>query len=361
MRIAVALLRWYDRTKRDLPWRRAPTPYKTLVSELMLQQTGVAMVVPYFERFIARFPTLGALGRGERGGGDGALVGARLLRAGAKSAPGGAGGGRRARRRAAADRGGARRAAGPRPLHGGGGGGDRLRRADLRPRRQRRARDGAPRRRLRVDRRARRRAPRCAPPGTRQVPRARPGDFTQAVMELGATICTPRSPRCDACPVRAACAARAAGTVDDIPRRSTQGGAPGGARRLRLRDRRRARAAAQAPRRPPGRDLVAARGGRRRGRGARRRRRGGAEGGRRGRRSFREARAPRRRPAGLHPPRRHGRGLPRSTSRAPGARGPTVAGWRSTGWPTLGVSSFTRKTVRRSGCAAKRDNAALRS
>jgi A/G-specific adenine glycosylase len=56
--------------------------------------------------------------------------------------------------------------------------------------------------------------------GTRQVPRGRPGDFTQAVMELGATICTPRSPRCEECPVRAACAARAAGTVDVIPRRS---------------------------------------------------------------------------------------------------------------------------------------------
>ena len=60
-RIARPLLRWYDRSKRDLPWRRDPSPYKTLVSEFMLQQTVVATVVPYFNRFIARFPDVGAL------------------------------------------------------------------------------------------------------------------------------------------------------------------------------------------------------------------------------------------------------------------------------------------------------------
>ena len=53
--------RWYDRAQRDLPWRRDPSPYKTLVSEFMLQQTVVATVVPYFERFLARFPDVGAL------------------------------------------------------------------------------------------------------------------------------------------------------------------------------------------------------------------------------------------------------------------------------------------------------------
>ena len=59
--IARALLRWYDRAKRDLPWRRDPSPYKTLVSEFMLQQTVVATVEPYFARFIARFPDLASL------------------------------------------------------------------------------------------------------------------------------------------------------------------------------------------------------------------------------------------------------------------------------------------------------------
>ncbi|HSZ80766.1 MAG TPA: A/G-specific adenine glycosylase, partial [Polyangia bacterium] len=59
--IARSLLAWYDGARRDLPWRRAPSPYKTLVSEFMLQQTVVATVAPYFHRFLERFPTLAAL------------------------------------------------------------------------------------------------------------------------------------------------------------------------------------------------------------------------------------------------------------------------------------------------------------
>src|SRR4051812_19136175 len=57
------LLAWYDRHQRVLPWRRpAPlNPYLVLVSEAMLQQTQVATVIPYFERFIARFPTVNSL------------------------------------------------------------------------------------------------------------------------------------------------------------------------------------------------------------------------------------------------------------------------------------------------------------
>ena len=62
--IAAPLLRWYDRAKRDLPWRVAsghPDPYHVLVSEAMLQQTQVATVVPYFHRFLAALPTIGNL------------------------------------------------------------------------------------------------------------------------------------------------------------------------------------------------------------------------------------------------------------------------------------------------------------
>src|SRR5207253_321978 len=59
--IAQPLLAWYGRARRDLPWRRAPTPYKTLVSEFMLQQTVVAAVEPFFARFLARFPEVRAL------------------------------------------------------------------------------------------------------------------------------------------------------------------------------------------------------------------------------------------------------------------------------------------------------------
>jgi len=57
-----ALLDWFDRHgRRDLPWQREPTPYRVWVSEIMLQQTQVAVVIPYFERFMARFPTLAEL------------------------------------------------------------------------------------------------------------------------------------------------------------------------------------------------------------------------------------------------------------------------------------------------------------
>src|SRR5437588_6664458 len=52
------LLAWFTRQRRDLPWRRDRDPYRIWVSEVMLQQTTVAAAGPYFERFIARFPTL---------------------------------------------------------------------------------------------------------------------------------------------------------------------------------------------------------------------------------------------------------------------------------------------------------------
>ena len=61
------LLRWYGRHGRDLPWRRTRDPYRILVSEVMLQQTQVARVVPAYGRFLGRFPTLAALGRASLG------------------------------------------------------------------------------------------------------------------------------------------------------------------------------------------------------------------------------------------------------------------------------------------------------
>src|SRR5216117_2140164 len=52
------LLAWYDRGKRDLPWRKSRDPYRVLVSEFMLQQTRVDVVIPYFELWVARWPTV---------------------------------------------------------------------------------------------------------------------------------------------------------------------------------------------------------------------------------------------------------------------------------------------------------------
>ena len=61
--LQTAVLRWYRRTARDLPWRRTRDPYAILVSEVMLQQTQVARVIPAYEAFLRRFPTLAALAR----------------------------------------------------------------------------------------------------------------------------------------------------------------------------------------------------------------------------------------------------------------------------------------------------------
>lgn len=63
--IRARLSRWYKVTKRDLPWRRSREPYAIWVSEIMLQQTQVATVIPFYERFIQRFPTLGILAKAD--------------------------------------------------------------------------------------------------------------------------------------------------------------------------------------------------------------------------------------------------------------------------------------------------------
>ncbi len=219
MPIAPSLLRWYDRTKRDLPWRRAPTAYKTLVSELMLQQTTVAVVIPYFDRFMARFPTLASLAAASEDevtalwSGLGYYARARNLRRAAVAAVAQHGGelprseielgelpglGPYTAAAVAAIAFGVRTFAldgnGARVLARLGGVPDSI---------------DAPATRARL-----------REAGRREVPRGRPGDFTQAVMELGATVCTPRSPHCDDCPVRGSCLARVAGTVDAIPRRT---------------------------------------------------------------------------------------------------------------------------------------------
>src|SRR6266481_5999637 len=72
------LLSWFVRERRELPWRKEPRdPYRVWVSEVMLQQTRVDVVVPYYERFLARFPTLEALAAAEL---DVALVDGNVAR-----------------------------------------------------------------------------------------------------------------------------------------------------------------------------------------------------------------------------------------------------------------------------------------
>src|ERR1700728_655873 len=60
-RVRRSLLEWYRKHKRDLPWRRTEDPYRIWISEVMLQQTRVAAVIPYYERFLALFPDASAL------------------------------------------------------------------------------------------------------------------------------------------------------------------------------------------------------------------------------------------------------------------------------------------------------------
>ncbi len=216
--LAADLLAWYGRHHRDLPWRRAPSPYRSLVSELMLQQTVVATVVPYFDRFIARFPDFRALAAAREDdvlaawSGLGYYARARHLHRAAKLVVS------RWDGRLPDDESALRDLPGVgeytaasvaaiafgKPTFALDGNAARVmaRLADV----------PAPtsltvtRKRLRAL-------------GLSLVPRDRPGDFQQAVMELGALVCVPGRPRCDTCPVRGHCLGLAAGRAARIPPR----------------------------------------------------------------------------------------------------------------------------------------------
>jgi A/G-specific adenine glycosylase len=82
------LLRWYRKAARDLPWRRTSDPYAIWVSEIMLQQTTVAAVIPYWERFLVRFPDVAALASSREEDVLAAVDRAGLLPAGALASAG---------------------------------------------------------------------------------------------------------------------------------------------------------------------------------------------------------------------------------------------------------------------------------
>jgi A/G-specific adenine glycosylase len=214
--IADRLLDWYADHRRDLPWRRTRDPYQIWVAEVMLQQTQVATVIPYYERFLARFPTVEALAAAPLDDvlklweGLGYYARARNLHAAA--------------RRVVAEFDGrlpdTRDELQSLPGIGRYTAGAILSIAynqDL-P-----APDGNVRRVLSrlfaieadLSRGAGRRrvwhlAAELLPPG-------RAGAFNQALMDLGATICTPSTPRCDSCPVEELCQAHAQGREEAYP------------------------------------------------------------------------------------------------------------------------------------------------
>ena len=224
-RIAGPLLRWYDRAQRDLPWRRSPTPYRTLVSEVMAQQTGVATVGPYFERFLLRFPTLESLAAASDDqvtalwSGLGYYARARNLRRAAGLVVGELGG------ELPRTEAGLRRLPGVGPYTAAAVAaiafGARAFALDGNAMRVLarffgvQARIDLPATRVRLHRL-----------GLDQVPGRRAGDFNQAVMELGATVCTPRQPSCQGCPLRLGCAAREAGETERLPRKGARAARP---------------------------------------------------------------------------------------------------------------------------------------
>ena len=217
------LLAWYDRHRRDLPWRVPPgstgadlDPYHVLVSEAMLQQTQVATVIPYFRRFLDQFPTAAALAAADEQAvlrawqGLGYYSRARNLQ--------------RSAQRIVAHHGGrvpstvaellslpgvgrytagavASIAFGQRAPILDGNVARVLCRLDA-------VTDDPRETAVREVLWARAEA---------VLPDHRLGDFNSALMELGATVCTPRSPRCLMCPVRDHCQAVAAGIQDQIP------------------------------------------------------------------------------------------------------------------------------------------------
>lgn len=209
-----SLLEWYLREKRDLPWRHTRDPYAILVSEVMLQQTRVEAVIPYYLRFLARFPDAATLASSpleevyEHWAGLGYYRRARNLQSAAAAVV----------------------AMGRFPqteaeLRELPGVGDYTAAAV--------ASIAFGNAAVALDGNAVRVLARCY--GIRdgvnttrarqqlrdltlpKVPYGSAGDFTQALMELGARVCAPRQPRCLVCPLEQDCAARAQGATEEIP------------------------------------------------------------------------------------------------------------------------------------------------
>ncbi|MBT4888428.1 MAG: A/G-specific adenine glycosylase [Rhodospirillales bacterium] len=214
----ITLLDWYDLNRRELPWRHAqPDPYHVWLSEVMLQQTTVVAVTPRYARFLERWPDIQALAEASLDDvlhewqGLGYYARARNLHCCAQHI-------------VAQDEG--RFPDTEKALHDLPGVGDYTAAAiaaiafgePVAPV------DGNVIRVIsRLDA-----LEQIMPTGkqvvqkrvTRLVPEDRPGDFAQAMMDLGAIVCTPRNPKCEICPWEEACKARAGGDAQSYPRKA---------------------------------------------------------------------------------------------------------------------------------------------
>ena len=218
-RLRSGLTRWYARNARDLPWRRTGDAYSIWISEIMLQQTTVATVIPYFERFLKSFPTIGKLARAAEDEvlrhweGLGYYSRARNIH---KTA-----------RQLAAEQGGrfpesveelvqlpgiGRYTAGAIASFAFDVRAPIVEANTLRLYCRLLGYDGDPRstagQRLLWEF------------AERILPRSHAGRFNQALMELGGTLCTPSEPDCETCPVRSCCTAFAQGRQAEIPVRA---------------------------------------------------------------------------------------------------------------------------------------------
>jgi A/G-specific adenine glycosylase len=209
---------WFRAHKRDLPWRRSRDPYRIWVAEVMLQQTRIAAVLPYYHRFLRRFPRVQSLARAREPevlklwSGLGYYSRARNLQRAAKDIMARHGGKFPRELKAALNLPGVGSytaaavlsIAYDAPLAVLDGNVARVL-----------ARLGAERGELRAPRRWKS----LGIAAQRLLATQAPGDWNQALMELGETVCTPQAPRCAECPVSRSCRAYAEGAADEMPAR----------------------------------------------------------------------------------------------------------------------------------------------
>ncbi|MCF3947923.1 A/G-specific adenine glycosylase [Acidiphilium iwatense] len=216
------LLRWYRAHRRELPWRAAPgvraDPYRVWLSEIMLQQTTVGAVIPYFRRFIERFPTVAALAQAPEDdvlglwAGLGYYARARNLIACARVVAGMGGFPETIEAlRALPGIGGYTAAAigaiaFDRPVVPVDGNVERVAARIFA------IEASLPKAKPTI-------AAAAARLGEQAAARRAPSDFAQALFDLGATICTPRNPSCMICPWRDACSAHRRGIAEELPRK----------------------------------------------------------------------------------------------------------------------------------------------
>lgn len=226
MTIARRLEAWFAANRRPMPWRATPSPYFCWLSEIMMQQTTYATVLPYYERFLARFPSVEALAAADEGDvlkaweGMGFYARARNLHKAAKGfcMAGGVVWPQSAAEWAEVPGVGPYTAAALASVLNG----ERVPVVDGNV-----ARVFARHWQLSDDFHKLPARERLAQRLTHEIAKAQsPGDFNQAMMELGACVCTPTKPNCAACPLGCTCAAKRLGNQADFPVRAEKKALP---------------------------------------------------------------------------------------------------------------------------------------